>query len=71
MAEKTKVKLVNKGKEPVEYDIQHAENLLALQERNKISDWELAAGSGFEFKDGAISPTGKGTDKDTAKPGKP
>ncbi len=66
MAEKTKVKLVHKN-ETREFDIQHAENLLKLQEKRKLSDWALAPNQSFEYKNGAISPTGKGKDTEPGK----
>jgi hypothetical protein len=65
MAETTKIKLSHK-KEVREFDVTHAERLLQLQAKNKLSDWAIAPDQPFEFKNGVISPTGKGKDKDTS-----
>jgi hypothetical protein len=71
MAEKTTVKLFSKElDETREFDIAHAHRILKHQSDKGIqgsSAWELADNN-FELKDGAITPTGTGTDsKSTGK----
>ncbi len=64
--EKTKVTLAHGSKEQ-EFDVQHAEELLNYQTKKGFTDWKLPEGSGFKYENGAISPTGKGSDKDSGK----
>lgn len=65
MAEKTTVKLSSKSlKETRDFEIKHAEELLEYQKTRSGSDWELDDHN-FELKDGAITPTGKGQNKNT------
>jgi hypothetical protein len=69
MAEKTKVNLTSKSlKETREFDVPHAEKLLKYQGTVGGSDWELAD-KNFELKDGAITPTGKGSNKSSGQQG--
>jgi hypothetical protein len=70
MAESTTVKLTSKSlKEDRDFTVRHAEDLLTYQEKHKgVSDWELADNN-FEFKDGAITPTGKGSNRQTSEKG--
>lgn len=67
----TTVKLDSKQAqiEGKEFAITHAEAVLNLQAKNKFntSDWQLSPNQAFEYKDGSITSTGKGKDKESGK----
>ncbi len=66
----TKVKLTGKGAGEREFSVKEAESLLKYQEKKNLTAWELSPNQPFEYKDGVISPTGKGSAKDSgAQPG--
>lgn len=80
MAESTKVTLVNntvkEGGEDheKEFDVKHAQDLLKYQQTKGIKPehgWSLSPQSGFEYKDGTITPTGKGADQKSSKSSEP
>ncbi len=62
MAQKTFVKLTA-GKEEQEFEIQHAQRILDVQKKNRLDDWKLSENQAFELKDGTITPTGTGKNK--------
>jgi hypothetical protein len=70
MAESTTVNLTSKSlKETRPFTVKHAEDLLEYQEKHKgTSDWEVDDHN-FELKDGAITPTGKGSNKSSGQQG--
>lgn len=74
-AQKTTVTLVNKNasskKEEAEkeFDLKHAEELLAYQQSKGYSDWELAADSGYKYENGTIEPTDTGASQKSGEQG--
>ncbi len=66
MAETTKIKLSHKN-DMREFTVTQAEEMLKMQEKNNYNDWAIAPDEPFEFKNGVISPTGKGKNTDTGK----
>jgi hypothetical protein len=64
---KTTVIMVS-GKEEKEFDLQHAQRILDSQKKSRITTgWQLKEKSGYEIKDGTITPTDKGASKEPAK----
>jgi hypothetical protein len=51
------------------FNIDHAQALLQYQVRKKFTDWELTPKKGYQFKDGIITRTNKGADKEPSEPG--
>ncbi len=46
------------------YGIEHAQALLQYQALKGFTDWELSPKQGYTFKDGTISRTNKGANKE-------
>lgn len=51
-----------------QFAIDHAQALLQYQKEKGIKDWELTPKSGYQFKDGTIVRTNKGSDKEPTEP---
>jgi hypothetical protein len=66
MAEATKVKLTD-GKKEREFDIEHAQNLLAYQQSKGYTDWKLPENSGFNYENGTINPAKPGATQKSGK----
>lgn len=52
---KVTMKLVGKDDSQREFDISHAENILALEKANGLNEWELDD-KNYQLKDGKIIP---------------
>lgn len=50
------------------FNIDHAQALLQYQVKKKFTDWELTPKKGYQFKDGIITRTNKGADKEPSQP---
>jgi hypothetical protein len=50
------------------FKVDVAQALLQYQARKKITDWELTPKKGYQFKDGIITRTNKGADKEPGEP---
>lgn len=51
------------------FGIEHAQALLQYQIEKGIKDWELSPKQGYSLKDGIITRTNKGADKEPSEPG--
>lgn len=68
MAKTTQVKLYSSQLDETRpFDLKHAQRLLNFQKSNNgVSDWEIAPKQPFEYTDGLINPTGKGSHQDAS-----
>jgi hypothetical protein len=50
------------------FGVEHAQALLQYQQQKGFTDWELTPKQGYSFKDGIITRTNKGADKEPGQP---